>query len=324
MQKVFKLTFLFIGVVIGAGFATGAEIVLFFGKNGLPSVIFSAFVIAVLSAIFCLFGKIKNKNKTVNNLLKIVVFASSIVTYFVMISGANCLIKEQFGFEYFGVITGGIVAILVSKDLSVIKLLNLVIIPLIIVIMLVILFASGGVFNNSFDFLVSCKYAGMNMLLGGYFLADEGESLSKKQIFFLFIATFFAMAILMSVCYLISMQGAVSAMPIVEVARRCGFSVLACVVVYLAIFTTLIGSGKLVFDMMFEFCSEKALIFTLLFVVSLIFSRLEFASLVEFCYSNIGKIGLFLSVFITVYTTFVYTKTGVNKLKYIIAKKIKK
>ena len=298
MRYVFKLVFLFVGVVIGAGFATGSEIVLYFKNSGYLSVLLASLIMGALSVIFCYFGELQKKSKIVNDLSKIVVFLSSIVTYCVMISGTAELIYTQFGIKYFGIITGLIVAVLMLYDIRIIKVLNLIIVPLIVVIMIVILVVSGGQIYTGIDFSSSLKYAGMNMLLGGYFMSEEGDKLSHKQIAMSGVLVTLVMALLMSVCYMISMQAPVSGMPVFEVARSYGLGVLAAIVVYLAIFTTLIGSGRAFADMILKIVPHKWFVFTLFFTLGCYFDGLDFAALVGFCYGEIGELGLMVCLMV--------------------------
>lgn len=316
MWNVFKLVFLFVGVVIGAGFATGSEIVLYFGKTGLPSVLFSALLMSSLAVIFCYFGKIKNRFKIANIFMKIVVFFSSVVTYCVMLSGSEEIIFATFGVRYFGLITGIVVAILMLYDMKIIKLLNVIIVPCIVLIMAGILAKSGGVWIDGFDCDSSVKYAGMNMLLGGYFMAEEGNELSNKQILLCGSLVFVAMASLMLVCYLISVQALNFSMPLFEVAKTNGIVFSAGIVIYLAIFTTLIGSGRAVADFMLKFDCKKLLVFTFFVLLGVQFFFLDFNSLVHFCYGKIGEIGMVVCLIVTVCTIEAYINSFINKKKH--------
>lgn len=298
MRQVFKLVFLFVGVVIGAGFATGSEIVLYFKNNGYFSVLFAAIIIGLLSVAFCYFGKFRNNAKWLNILLKIVVFFGSIVTYCVMISGVSELIFTQFGVKYFGIVVGLIVAFLMLYDIKIIKLLNLIIVPLIVILMIVLLAKSGGEIYRGLDLFAAFKYAGMNMLLGGYFLSEEGEQLSHKQIAYVGFFVTFIMGLLMSICYVISMQASSSSMPVFEVARRNSLGGLAAIVVFLAIFTTLIGSGKGFVGLLEQLFPCKSLMFVFVFALSVFFDGLDFNLLIDYCYGYIGKIGFVICMLV--------------------------
>lgn len=316
MWNVFKLVFLFVGVVIGAGFATGSEIVLYFSETGVASVIFSAFLMGIMSIVFCYFGKVKKQSKIVYNLLKIVVFCSSLVTYCVMISGSNEIILLAFNWKYFGIATAVIVAILMLYDMKIIKLLNVIIVPCIVLIMVGILLKSGVVSTSGFNAETSLKYTGMNMLLGGYFMAEEGERLTRKQIFACGGLVFLCMGVLMVICYYISLQGVGVSMPLFEVAKVQGLAAFAGVVIYLAIFTTLIGSGRAVADFIVVYAPKKILIFALFLLLGVQFSFLNFAGLVEFCYGMIGEIGMYLCVLVVISTLYLNIKIKLcNTLK---------
>ncbi len=315
MRHVFKLVFLFVGVVIGAGFATGSEIVLYFKNSGYLSVLLASCIMGVLSVIFCLFGRLQNKYKWTKNLLKIVVFLSSCVTYCVMLSGVGELIYTQFGIKYFGIFTSFVVSILMLYDMRLIKLLNLVIVPMIVVIMLIILIVSGGQIYVGLNLSSSLKYAGMNMLLGGYFMSEEGDTLSAKQIALTGCLVAIIMGLLMSICYTISMQATGSNMPVFEVARSFGLGSLAAVVVYLAIFTTLIGSGRAFSDMILKILPNKFVVFLLCFVLGFYFDGLDFGDVVAFSYGMIGEIGIVVCVFIVCILIVEMFRSMKNKIK---------
>lgn len=316
MRHIFKLVFLFVGVVIGAGFATGSEIVLYFKNSGYLSVILASCFMGGLSVVFCLFGKLQNKYKWAKNLMKIVIFLSSCVTYCVMLSGVGELISTQFGIKYFGVFTAFVVAILMLYDMRLIKVLNLIIVPMIIVIMLIILIVSGGCIYNGLNVFSSLKYAGMNMLLGGYFMSEEGETMSSRQIVFIGVLVTIIMGLLMSICYAISMQSPSSNMPVFEVARNHGLGSLAAIVVYLAIFTTLIGSGRAFADMILKIYPNKFIVFLLCFVMGFYFDGLDFGDVVAFSYGTIGEIGLVVCVFIFCILIIEFFSRLKNKCKF--------
>lgn len=316
MRRVFKLVFLFVGVVIGAGFATGSEIVLYFKNSGYFSVLLASLAMGVLSIFFCYFGKLGNSGKFVKNLMKIVVFFCSIVTYCVMISGTSELIFNQFGIRHFGILTSFIVAILMLYDIKIIKLLNVIIVPIIVIIMIIILSKSDAEIQSGVNIGTSLKYAGMNMLLSGYFLSEEGKDLSHKQIALTGICVTIAMGTLMSICYFISMQAVASNMPIFEVARSHGLGLLAAIVVYFAIFTTLIGSGRAFADMTEKFVPNKIFTFVIVFVLGCYFDKLNFGDLVNFCYGEIGKIGLIICIAVV-------ANVAVCLIRYLLKDKLK-
>ena len=59
MWRALKVCFLYIGTVIGAGFASGREISLFFGDTAPLNVAFSAVFMAILEALFLIAGRVR-------------------------------------------------------------------------------------------------------------------------------------------------------------------------------------------------------------------------------------------------------------------------
>lgn len=108
---VFRIAFAYIGTVVGAGFASGQEILRFFSSYGIAGF----WGIAISSALFFFFGYsalILGKKLKAGSHLKVVKFTNGrlfgtavdfIITLFlfggfaVMIAGAGAVLKEQFG-----------------------------------------------------------------------------------------------------------------------------------------------------------------------------------------------------------------------------------
>lgn len=63
MKNIFKATFVIIGTIIGAGFATGQEIYLFFGKAGQLGIVMLLFSCAISGIIIYKTMDLINKNK---------------------------------------------------------------------------------------------------------------------------------------------------------------------------------------------------------------------------------------------------------------------
>ena len=65
-MKIFEITLLFLGSVIGAGFATGAEIITFFGELRLPTWIIAIVIGLTMFAIITLEVLLNYPNKNRN------------------------------------------------------------------------------------------------------------------------------------------------------------------------------------------------------------------------------------------------------------------
>ena len=311
--SIFKTVFLFVGAVIGAGFATGSEVMLYFGGTGLSSVILSGSLIGVFAIVFALFGKLSNRYKWLDNLLKIAVFFSSFATFCVMISGADEVIRFAFNIKYFGAFTGVIVAFLLLFDMRIIKIINSVIVPFILLLFAVMLIKTGGNLGGGFDPSSSILYASMNMLLGGYMMTREGRNYSVKNILWIGGIIAIIMTTLLGFCYFISMEGYGFSMPLFEVAKRIGLGACAGVIIYLAIFTTLIGAGRVMGDIMCDLGQNKYLFSLLIALVSVLVYSADFRQSVAFIYPPLGWVGVAFTMTTLAIVAVYYVRKSYNR-----------
>lgn len=290
--SIFKTVFLFVGAVIGAGFATGSEIMLYFGDSDIWSVILSGIIIGILAIIYGLFGKITDRYRWVDKVQKAVILVCTLVTYIIVLAGAEEIINFTFKVKYFGVITGILVAILLLYDMRIIKLLNAIIVPIIAIMMLVLVCKSGDITSGQFTVDRSILYACMNMMLGGYIMTQEGKQYTTKQLLFCGSMIAVIMSILMVFCYMVAINGRTLSMPLYEVAKHVGLGGSAGVIIYLAIFTTLIGSARMIGDILVEIGLSPRLVAVFFALLSCSSLRVDFARMVAVCYPPTGWIGL--------------------------------
>ena len=113
MQKnnVIKVISIIIGTIIGAGFASGKEIFLFFKiyqGMGIIGIIFSCLFTAIIIYVtlkIAIDKKIENneeflqkitKNNISKNILKIIINAFLIISFFIMIAGWSAFFKQKY------------------------------------------------------------------------------------------------------------------------------------------------------------------------------------------------------------------------------------
>ncbi len=308
--SIFKTVFLFVGAVIGAGFATGSEVMLYFGNSNMLTIILAGLLIGLFAMVFASFGKISNKYKWLDNMLKIAVFFSSLITFCIMVAASDEVMRLSFNIRYVGAATGVIVAFLMLFDMRIIKLLNSIIVPFIVMLFIVMLVKTGGGSSGDFHPYNSFLYGSMNMLLGGYMMTCEGKQYSNKHILIIGGIVAAVMTGLLSLCYLISSEGVGFSMPLFEVARRIGLGQCAGIVIYLAIFTTLIGSGRVMGDIMCELGQSKWIFSIILALVSVLIYSVDFKSSVSLLYPPIGWVGAFftMSLIAVLFSHFVIRK----------------
>lgn len=120
MKDIIKVVFVIIGTFIGAGFASGQEIYLFFfsyGINGLLGILISSILMGVIISKtlkiikqynlqnykefldIIIYKKIKknNENSSIAKLINLVVNTFTLVTFFIMIAGFGTYFAQEFG-----------------------------------------------------------------------------------------------------------------------------------------------------------------------------------------------------------------------------------
>ena len=109
MKDIFKITFVIIGTLIGAGFASGQEIYIFFfsfGKNGIWGIIVSSILMGIIiyntlkiidkygiSSYKEFINIIANKNYK-NNIFNIIINIFILITFFIMIAGFGAYFEQ--------------------------------------------------------------------------------------------------------------------------------------------------------------------------------------------------------------------------------------
>lgn len=248
MKKSLKTTFLYIGTAIGAGFSSGKEIALFFGKASPLNVALSSVFMALLCGLFLIAGKQNLMPKS--RLMKFGIFMSAGISLCSMLAGGEYVMRALSGIPLLGLVMAILGGIIVILGIEKMKLANSVLVPLIVLFVALIFFKlpqqSGEL---PFDVVRPILYSGLDVLLGGVIIADEGKKLSYREILLtcmlIFICLFGMLFMLQTV---VLADGGGSSMPVLAVARRFSLQALSGVLIAAAIFTTLISSLKIVSD----------------------------------------------------------------------------
>ena len=161
MKNIFKIVFVIIGTLIGAGFASGQEIYLFFfsyGIEGLTGIIVSSVLMGITiyktlalvdvyniknyKEYLELFIKLKKEDKYFNlkNIINIVINIFILITFFIMIAGFGAYFEQEIGISN---IIGSIILailsfiVLMTSVKGVIKA-NEILVPMLIIFVVII------------------------------------------------------------------------------------------------------------------------------------------------------------------------------------------
>ncbi len=130
-MTIIKIVMLFIGLIIGAGFATGAEIVLFFGNYNLPIWIISLCVTLSLFALISVMIFIYKPNKNLGNKFTSFIL---IILYFVFFTAMTAGIVSIAGLQA-GIISLIICAVIATFGFDKLAKINMFIVITIIIVL---------------------------------------------------------------------------------------------------------------------------------------------------------------------------------------------
>ena len=311
MVKLFSLIFLILGNFIGAGFASGKEIVVYFSRFGYIAIFSTILVFFLLNYLFkkCLYlGKFSTNNNLIN---KYIIMIASIISMSAMLSGSFSV-----GVNY-SLLVGIIFLLLfiifylfvMYRGLNCISIINFILVPIMIIFILTNLLSSLNFnnFNFNFNFLsietsliYSIIYISMNIFSLGCFLIEIGKNYTLKQIKTASIISSFIICLIITLMILCFNQNDITNkinVPMQILSKNLGgiFYNFFSLILLFSMFTTLISSGYVVKSIL----KNKHKLHTLIispFIFSLVISMLGFNFIVNKLYFLVGIFG-FIFIF---------------------------
>ena len=322
MRKVLPSVFLIVGSIIGAGFASGRELSLFFAEFGYNSLYFLPIVFILFYYLFKFFlslGAVENFenvfdiNKKTNSSIffNIAIFAIFLIYSSAMFSGAVEVLTNNF-IEVPSIVFVVLVFLLayfvLRFGLSGLVRINVIAIP--IIILLLVVYAVYSTINpiTQLEYIPSSQnayilpisivvYVFTNILLSYFILVQAGRGLDKNHIqkTSLFASLIVCFVLLICIICLIE-NGAVvmdASMPFVVLTLRLGdpFPLIFMAVLFLGIITSLFSCLHTL-NSSFKNKTKKTGLWICL-IVALI-STIGFQTIVNYCYPVIGLFGVII------------------------------
>lgn len=292
-----KISSTFTAALVGAGFASGQEILLFFGGKNVVTVFLAAIFIALFCYIFLELGRLTQGNifstaqptfaLCFNHIIKLI----NLIILAAMAAGSEYII-----YLGFGIVGGGAVALMLSCACVLlgaegIKLINTIIVPIMIMLILTILFTAGGkvILQGNISIKNAITYAGMNLISGGYLISIMAKNTDKGQCKWIAVFSFMQVLILLVPVYAAVNLCADSIMPLVGQAYKHGLGLVGIVVVFLALFTSMVSA--------LAACTIEQPNKTYHYaVLGFLISLFGFYNLVNNTYMPIGAVGFSLTI----------------------------
>lgn len=294
MLNAVKVSCLFIGAVVGAGFATGREVILFFGNSGSLTPLIAGLLMGCASGVFLFVGKFAPSGGIWCLLARItdfLVFCAMVITFAVMCSAAEQLFSDAFGVSLVGLACGIVCAIASSFEMKFIKNISFALVAALTVSIAVMYFMCDKVHRQDIDLFYAFKYCGMNMLTGGCLIKDEGKRMKNGEIFLCSLITAVICALLLVMVYVVASVNAECDMPVYEFALKNHAAALGGILIVAAILSTLLGAGRAACTYMEGFFSSSAMPVIFLCSIAVIGYSMNFSAAVDTYYPVIGVFG---------------------------------
>ena len=329
MKNVLKVVFVIIGTLIGAGFASGQEVYLFFfsyGMKGLIGILISSIIIGgVIYSTFNILNKYKiNTYKDFLNILipkntKLKIIANFIInifiliTFFIMIAGFGAYFEQEIGINRLvGSLVLAIITFIVfmTSIKGVVKV-NELLVPILIgfIFIIGIISIKDTHILNLENYVIRTNYTNFalsavlyssynSILLIPVLITLNNYVKNKKQIFYISFISVIVTILLSIIIFLLLVRVNVDIskleMPVVYVVSNI-FKILRYiygVIILGSIFTTAISLGVSFLQNTAKNKKGYTQIAIIMCITSVIISKFGFSNLVSLLYPIFGYLGL--------------------------------
>ena len=329
MKNVLKVVFVIIGTLIGAGFASGQEVYLFFfsyGMKGLIGILISSIIIGVvIYSTFNILNKYKiNTYKDFLNILipkntKLKIIANFIInifiliTFFIMIAGFGAYFEQEIGINRLvgRLILAIITFIVFMTSIKGVVKVNELIVPILIgfIFIIGIISIKDTHILNLENYVIRTNYTNFalsavlyssynSILLIPVLITLNNYVKNKKQIFYISFISAIVTILLSVIIFLLLVRVDVDIskleMPVVYVVSNM-FKILRYiygVIILGSIFTTAISLGVSFLQNTAKNKKGYTQISIIMCITSVIISKFGFSNLVSLLYPIFGYLGL--------------------------------
>ena len=342
--NIFEVSLVIIGTLVGAGFASGKEIYIFFNIYGtfgiigffITCIIFSLIIYKVLKLTNIMnissYSKfLKNINPKNYKIIKEIISTFLLISFYIMVAGISAYFKQKFNIPeiFTSIIMSFICYQILKRNIKGIILLNKFLVPFIIVFIIFL-----GVKNidyaldyrfeisktnlNYFKFIVSSiLYSSYNSIILIPIIVELREKIyNRKSTIIVTLITFLILFVLgINIIFIIQSAGKCLQnveLPMVEIVKKFGNinQKLYGIVIIIAILTSAIASGHNFLEEINEKNGTFKIELLLMCIIAPVISQIGFSKLVKFLYPIFGLLGIW-----QIYNIFSYKIEGKKLLK---------
>ncbi len=316
MSKIFAVVFLIFGTVVGSGFSSGKEIMVFFTRFGDWSYLY-----IVLAGIlfFLVFYFFLSKGKKIVDIIEKSPILNMVIGFIAVVFCASMFAGIKNLFSYFSLwlylllVMVVLVAcfFIVRKGIGGLEKINFFLMPITSLLFLIVLiFFLGTTSNYSLSFnswtglLFSPLYVALNTCMSGVVISRAGEGLSKKQIVLVCLfVTLLLVGFLLFGNYVLlnNLESYFAEMPFLYLSGESSLVfVLVFIVVLVGCFTTLISLCYTLKSSFDKIVKNKTFSTLLAIFVPFAISVMGFSKIVSFLYPICSAVGICMFVYIFV------------------------
>ena len=334
MKNINKVIMVIIGTLIGAGFASGREIYLFFmqyGKLGQIGIIVSGIFTGLIIYLVLkevkekqiqnysdLLQNINPKNKKINRCINVIVNSFLLISFYIMIAGFSAYMEQAYRIPiYFSSIFFIIVCYVVfQKSLQGMMNINSYLVPILFFLILYL-----GIKNipyllesklaieietkqNGF-FVNSLLYASYNSIILIPVLVTMRKYInSKKEVKLISVFSTLAMILLSFVIYGLLLKGQFFVeeleLPLIEITKEFGkmFQYIYGFVIVVSIFTSAISAGYSFLENVSRDRKKYKRNLLIMSIVGIFVANMGFSNLVQILYPMFGVLGFVQIIFL--------------------------
>ncbi len=289
-RRIISTASIFVGAIVGAGFATGKEISVYFGKGSIAVPIIAGVMLGVFCFVFMLLGRgtddvLERLFGRCSYAARVVIVIANFVIFATMIAGAELIFCECFGVRGIGIVSGIAAIVFVGRGTRLLSIASILLVPVIVGVTLYFALSKEEVtLAGELLIIQPIAYAAMNVLTGGYLVAGYSREASVKECLLTSILVGIICCVLLVAVYIVVRDYAATPMPLFYYAQQLKATIPAALLIFAAIFTTMITSLKVVSGG----CYTVGGVAT---AIALLVSIAGFGNLVTYCYPVIGYIG---------------------------------
>ncbi len=299
---------LVIGAIIGAGFASGRELVSFFGNHisiwiapvcGVGYFIFNMIFLYIGSVVKK--NNISEANKAIMGKFHFIadffLLFNSLIVLSGMLAGMDSLFNEFLPIKpIYSLISGGICALITVKGIGGIMKVSNMIVPIIIAALFAVSFLNIEYpfsFSGEFRGYSLLIYIGMNLMLSSGFFVTLHE-LDKKTIIFSSLISSLILTILMAMLILALNNIDINVdMPVLALCNdSLALKIIVVIAIAVSIFTTMLTAMATLYSWLFGLTKSKLFSVSAIFISGLVISNFGFSNVVTYLYPIIGAAGI--------------------------------